>query len=156
MGGVEGMEFSKNQIYSELAEVLKARLEKTQFGVKECVLNEGSKNTMLEMFSYVFKLYEVCDGGVLGDYYIEINKSNYDEDKDDFYYQVSGVGCVGGSGIRCCSYIVEGYLEAEDLVRCVECIISDLKVVERLTKVLEDSLCKEYEYRDYHRQVWFK
>lgn len=157
MGGVEDMTVSKTQVFVELTQDLRDRLVKGGGCFNGCILESTTKKTIMELDDHVLRIYEVYNDGSFGDYFLEVIESYYDENENDRYYQVSGVGCVGGSSVRCCSYVVEGGLKSKDLFRCVACVISDLEVARRLEAALDAILHIEYtsEIR-YHKRVWFK
>lgn len=151
------MEFSKTQIYEELTQDLRIRLTEGKGRFKGCILEDETKKIIMDLGAYTLRLYDVYKDGSFGDYFIEVVENYYDENEDDCYYQVSGVGCIGGSSVRCCSYVVEGRLKAKDLFRCVACVIGDLEIARRLEHALNDILRRNYgtETR-YHSRVWFK
>lgn len=151
------MEFSKTKIYEELTQDLRIRLTEGKGRFKGCILEDEAKKVVMDLGAYTLRLYEVHKDGSFGDYFIEVVESYYDEGEFDRYYQVSGVGCIDGSNVRCCSYIVEEKLEGKDLFRCVACVIGDLEVARRLEHALDDILRKDYGTEtSYHSRVWFK
>jgi hypothetical protein len=157
LGGVEDMTVSKTQVFVELTQDLRNRFVEGKGCFKGSILEDDTKKTIMELDDYVLRIYEVYNNGSFGDYFIEVVLSYYDENEDDCYYQVSGVGCVDGSNVRCCSYVVESKLESKDLFRCVACVISDLTVARRLEQVLDSIMHIKYtsEIR-FHSRVLFK
>ena len=151
------MTVSKTQVFVELTQDLRNRLVKGEGCFKGCILESITKKTIMELDTYVLRIYEVYNDGSFGDYFIEVVESYYDENEDDRYYQVSGVGCVGGSSVRCCSYVVEGELKSKDLFRCVACVISDLEAARRLEAALDAIQHIKYKSEtSYHYRVLFK
>ena len=157
MGGVEDMTVSKTQVFVELTQNLRNRLVEGEGCFKGSILEDDTKKIIMELDDYTLRLYELFNDGSFGNYYIEVVKNYYDENEDDCYYQVSGVGCVDGSNVRCCSYVVESKLKSKDLFRCVACVISDLEVARCLEHALDSIMHIKYtsEIR-YHKRVLFK
>lgn len=157
MGGVEDMTVSKTQVFMELTQALRTRFGGGKGCFKGCILEDKTKKTIMELDDYTLRIYELYNDGSFGDYYIEIVENYYDENELDRYYQVSGFGCVDGSKVRCCSFVVENELKSKDLFRCVACVIRDLDVARCLEHALDGILRKDYtsEVR-YHNRVLFK
>lgn len=151
------MEVSKTKIYGELTQDLRIRLTEGKGRFKGCILENETKKIIMDLGTYTLRLYDVYKDGSFGDYFIEVVENYYDENELDCYYQVSGVGCIGGFSVRCCSYVVEGRLKGKDLFRCVACVIGDLEAARCLEHALDDILRKDYGTEtDYHSRIWFK